>query len=84
MGRSCILLLLLLYALNNLIISIAVSDSSMPRMTGQVRVTPVSSGAVLVRTQEEEDRSRERMDVEINDYPGSGPNNRHTPPLEGN
>lgn len=26
-----------------------------------------------------EQRISERMDVELNDYPGSGANNRHTP-----
>ncbi|CAL5330647.1 unnamed protein product [Camellia sinensis] len=41
----------------------------------------VSENTHLANTEErmEEERIGRRMDVEVNDYPGSGANNRHTP-----
>ncbi|XP_058228057.1 uncharacterized protein LOC131336289 [Rhododendron vialii] len=42
----------------------------------------ISENTHLVKTEgkmEEERIEIRRVDVELNDYPGSGPNNRHTP-----
>ncbi|CAK9312274.1 unnamed protein product [Citrullus colocynthis] len=72
-------LLVIFLGLYNLLSSNAVPTSrSVSLMHGSHPILHVSSNTHMV-TATEEEVSHGRMVVALNDYPGSGANNRHTP-----
>ncbi|KAI0494629.1 hypothetical protein KFK09_024770 [Dendrobium nobile] len=83
-----LLQLLLLFAFIHLIISSTATNSSrIMRVMKEVKENPLQEEAVQVSTEsiaEQEEASRNDSVLEIEDYQGSGANNRHSPPSEGN
>ncbi|URD78766.1 hypothetical protein MUK42_02024 [Musa troglodytarum] len=79
-GMTSLRLLLISLALAHLVAaSHAVPSTRDGRMLrGCITSLPVVGDAVRV-VNEDEEAKIQRMDIEINDYPGSGPNDRHTP-----
>ncbi|KAL0908474.1 hypothetical protein M5K25_022971 [Dendrobium thyrsiflorum] len=83
-----LLQLLLLFAFIHLIISSTATNSSrIIRVMKEVKGDPLHKKAVQVSAEskeEQEEASRNDSVLEIEDYPGSGANNRHSPPSDGN
>ncbi|THU55597.1 hypothetical protein C4D60_Mb11t08260 [Musa balbisiana] len=78
-GMTSLRLLLISLALAHLIAaSHAVPSTRDGRMLRGCRSVSVVGDAVRVINEDEEAKIQ-RMDIEINDYPGSGANDRHTP-----
>ncbi|PKA56772.1 hypothetical protein AXF42_Ash002075 [Apostasia shenzhenica] len=83
MARISLLLLMLLIAFALLLSSIPSSRSERKLLEGAKKETPGCRKPIQmvgrVRAVEKEAVVSERMDIETNDYPGSGANDRHTP-----
>ncbi|XVF09055.1 hypothetical protein REPUB_Repub07fG0058100 [Reevesia pubescens] len=75
-------LLVVLLGLSHIICLNAVPVTRIGRrmhVPDQVRQVPENSHLVTAEKSSEAKIIKERMVVELNDYPGSGANNRHTP-----
>ncbi|PON36755.1 Transmembrane protein [Parasponia andersonii] len=80
-ARTLLPLLIILLGFSHLIFSNAIPVTRIERLRHGVQVHLPPGTNHMVRTENIWDAETipERMDVELNDYPGSGANNRHTP-----
>ncbi|KAM0952968.1 hypothetical protein DsansV1_C02g0018981 [Dioscorea sansibarensis] len=80
MERTFIHLLVLLLAFSHFIsCSIAIPSTRTQKLVQDVEEIPMLTNAFKGIKFEDEDIIERRMDIEKEDYPGSGPNDRHTP-----
>ncbi|KAJ3677386.1 hypothetical protein LUZ60_003110 [Juncus effusus] len=83
MGRDSFNKLVIALAFSLLIISSnAISSSRVQNLFHETKDSSMDNPKVIIIIDEisiEEGMIKGRMDIETNDYPGSGANNRHTP-----